>query len=131
VAPNQRFVLFLIANSPRSLGHGIHFEITLRRNAKGIGHTVEEGKHRGDIHGLCDLWLAPAMIAENLHVFWGGAVGGFCHLRDVVKQSALRRGELRFVEFSFRDRLYCFLVGSLNPQEVGMRVQSIGTTIEP
>jgi hypothetical protein len=120
MAPNQRFVLFLIANNPRSLGHGIHFEITLRWNAKGIGYTVEEGEHGGDIHSLSDLRLAPAVIAENLHVFWSGAVGRFGHLGDVVKQGALRRGELRFVEFPFRDRLYCFLVGSLNPQEVGM-----------
>ena len=71
------------------------------------------------------------MIAENLHVFRARTVGGFCHLGDVVKQGALRRGELGFVEFPFRYGLYCFLVGSLNPQEVGMRVQSIGTTIEP
>ena len=71
------------------------------------------------------------MIAENLHVFWGGAVGRFCHLGDVVKQRTLRRGQLRFVEFPFGYCLYGFLVGSLNPQEVGMRIQSIGTTIEP
>jgi hypothetical protein len=113
-------VLFLIAHRPPSLCHGIHFEITLRRNTKGIGYTVEEGKHGGDIHSLCDLWLAPAMIAENLYVFCGRAVGGFCHLGDVVKQSTLRRAELRFVEFPLGYRLYCFLVGSLNPQEVCM-----------
>jgi hypothetical protein len=120
MAPNQRFVLFLIANSPRSLGHGIHFEITLRRNTKGIGYTVEEGKHGGDIHSLCDLRFAPAMIAENLHVFRGRAVGGLCHLGDVVKQSALGRSQLGFVELPLRNRLYCFLIGSLNPQEVCM-----------
>ena len=48
-----------------SLGHGIHFEITLRRNPKSIGHPIEEGKHRRDIHGFGDLGLAPSMIRES------------------------------------------------------------------
>jgi hypothetical protein len=103
-----------------SLGHGIHFEITLGRNAKGIGYTIEEGKHGGNIHSLCDLWLAPAMIAETLHVFRGGAVSGLCHPGDVFQESALSRGEPGFVEFPLRNRLYRFLFCSLNPQEVCM-----------
>jgi hypothetical protein len=103
-----------------SLGHGVHFEITLRRNAKGIGYTIKEGKHSGDIDSLCNLWLAPAVIAENLDVFRCGAVSGLCHLGDIFEEDSLSRGELGLVEFSFRNRLHCFLVCSLNPQEVGM-----------
>ena len=118
--PNQRFVFFLITISPGSLGHGIHFEITLRRNTKGIGHTIEESKHGGNIHSLCDLWFAPAMIAENLHVLRGGAVGGLCHLGDVFEENALSRGELGIFEFPLRNRLHRFLVCPLNPQEVCM-----------
>jgi hypothetical protein len=113
-------VFFFIAISLNSLGHRIHFKVALWRNAKGVGHAIEESKHSSYIHSLSDLWLAPAMIAENLYVFCGRAVGGFCHLGDVVKQSTLRRAELRFVEFPLGYRLYCFLVGSLNPQEVCM-----------
>jgi hypothetical protein len=37
-------VFFLIVTSKGSLGHGIHFEVTLRGNAKGIGHAIEEGE---------------------------------------------------------------------------------------
>lgn len=60
------------------------------------------------------------MIAQNLHVCSSGAVGSLCHFGYVVEESALSRGETGFVEFSFRNRLYCFLVCSLNPQEVCM-----------
>jgi hypothetical protein len=111
-------VFFLIAISASSLGHGPHFEITLRRNAKGIGHAIEEGKQRRNIHRLCDLGLAPTMIAEKLHVFRGCAVGGLGHSGDIFEENPLSRGEPGLVEFSLGNRLYCFLVGSLNPQEV-------------
>jgi hypothetical protein len=71
------------------------------------------------------------MIAENLHVFRGGTVSGLCHPGDIFQENALSLGEARLVEFSLGNRLDCFLVCSLNPQEVCVRVQSIGTTIEP
>ena len=116
--PNHRFVFFLIAISKGSLGHGIHFKITLRRNAKGIGHTIEEGKQGGNVHRLCDLRLAPTMIAEKLHVFGGSTVGGLCHPGDVFKENSFSLGEPSLVEFSLGNRLDCLLVCSLNPQEV-------------
>ncbi len=114
-----------------SLGHGIHLQIALRRNAKSIGHAIEEGKHGGNINSLCDLWLAPAMIAKNLYIFCRCAVGGLGHFGDVFEENTLGRGELCIFEFPLRNRLNRFLIGSLNPQEVCMRVQSIGTAIEP
>ena len=60
------------------------------------------------------------MIAENLHVFRGSAVGGLCHPGDVFEENALSLAEPSLVEFSLRNRLDCFLVCSLNPQEVCM-----------
>ncbi len=58
------------------------------------------------------------MIAKKLHVFLGCAVGGLCHPGDVFQENALSRGKPGLVEFSLGNRLYCFLVGPLNPQEV-------------
>jgi hypothetical protein len=112
--------LTLIGISSGSLGHGIHFEIALRRNAKRIGYTIEEGKQGGNIDSLCDLGLTPAMIAEDLDVFFCCAVGGLGYFGDVFEENALSRCELSLVEVPLRNRLHRFLVCSLNPQEVCM-----------
>ena len=109
-----------IGFSSSSLGHGIHFEITLRRNTKGVGYTIKEGKHCRDIYSLCNLWLAPAMVTENLYVFRGRSVGGLCYLADVFEENSLRWGELSLVKFPLGNRLHRFFVCSLNPQEVCM-----------
>jgi hypothetical protein len=58
------------------------------------------------------------MIAEKLHIFGGGTVGGLRHPGNIFEENALSLGEPRFVEFSLGNGLYCFLFGSLNPQEV-------------
>jgi hypothetical protein len=114
----RRFaVFFFIAGL---LSHGIHFEISLGRNAKGIGDTIEEGEHRCDVHSLGDLRLAPAVIAEKLHVFGSSSIGRLGHLGDIVEKGSLGRSDLRLIELSFRNGLHCFFVCSLNPQEVCM-----------
>jgi hypothetical protein len=116
---------------PDSLGHRVHFEIALRRNAKGIGHTIEEGKHGGDVHRLCDLRFGPAMVAKKLYILVCGSIRRLGNPGDIREESSLRVRQVRFVESSLNNRLYRFVVGSLNPQEVCMGVQSIGTAIEP
>ena len=40
----------------------------LRGNAEGIGHAIEEGKHRDDVDRLGDLVLGPAVAAQFLHI---------------------------------------------------------------
>jgi hypothetical protein len=124
----HRFAFFFIADL---LSHGIHFEISLGRNAKGIGDTIEEGEHCCDVHSLGDLRLAPAVIAEKLHVFGSSSIGRLGHLGDIVEKGSFGWSDLRLIELSFRNGLYCFFVCSLNPQEVCMRVESIGAAIEP
>ena len=43
---------------------------------------------------------------------------------------ALRRGQASFVQLAFENRRYALISRSLNTQEVGVAVQSIGTSIE-
>src|SRR5271156_5671955 len=66
VPTNSRFVVFFIAIRLNSLGHRIHFEIPLWRNAKCISDTIEEREHGGDIHRFGNLRFGPAMITKNL-----------------------------------------------------------------
>ena len=71
------------------------------------------------------------MCPQDVHVLWSGAVGCLRHLLYVLQQRALRIAETGLIQLSLSDGLNCLLVGSLDTQEVGMRVQSIGTAIEP
>ena len=109
----------------------VHFQITLRRNAEGIGHPVKEGKHRCDVNRLSDLRLTPAVVAQRLNVRRGGAIRRLRHLGDIFEQNAVCIVEPRLCKIAGGQRLDCFLFSSLNPQEVSMRVQSIGAAIEP
>jgi hypothetical protein len=126
-----RFSLRLTFTASCSLGHLVHFEIALRRNTEGVRHAIEKGKQRGDVYRFGNLGLAPTVMAQDLHVFRGGAIRRLGHLGDIFKQRAMRIVELRPFEVARRQRLDCLLFCSLNPQEVSMRIQSIGTTIEP
>jgi hypothetical protein len=103
----------------------------LRRNTEGVRHAIEKGKQRCDVYRFSNLGLAPTVMAQDLHVFRGGAIRRLGHLGDIRKQRAMRVVERPLVEVTRRQRLDCFLFCSLNPQEVSMRIQSIGTTIEP
>ena len=49
---------------------------------------------------------------------------------DVIQQRALPRSKARFVKFAFDDGSYTLIRRSLDTQEVGMAVESIGTTIQ-
>jgi len=54
---NSRFVVLFMA---LLLSQPVHFKIALRSDSKSIRNSIEEGEHRGYVHGLGDLWLGPA-----------------------------------------------------------------------
>jgi hypothetical protein len=60
----------------------------------------------------------------------GGSVGGVGYQFHIVQQSTFRRGKARFVRLAFDDCFYALLGCSLDPQEVGMAVQSIRTPVQ-
>jgi hypothetical protein len=103
----------------------------LRRNAKRVRDAIEKGKHRRDVDRLSDLWLCPPVITQTLNIVRCGAIRGLSHLRYVIQQRPLGDTQTGFVKLARGDGLYCFLFRSLNTQEVSMRVQSIGTAIQP
>ena len=98
----------------------VHFEIALRRNTEGVRYAIEKCKQRGDIYSFGNLGLAPTVMAEDLHVFRGGAIRRLGHLGDIFEQRAVRVVERRLFNVARRQRLDCFLFCSLNPQEVSM-----------
>ena len=100
-------------------------------NAEGICHAVKEGEHRRDVDRFGNLGLSPTVLAQELYIFRGGAVGRLGHLGDIVEQRTVGVVELRMLKVACNQRLDCFLFCSLNTQEVSMRIQSIRTAIEP
>jgi hypothetical protein len=59
-----------------------------------------------------------------------GTVGGFGDELGIVQQNALRLGQAGFIELAFENGCDSLIGGSLNPQEVGVAVQSIRAAIE-
>jgi hypothetical protein len=76
------------------------------------------------------LWFGPAVIAQGLHIFIGGAIRCLCHSSDILKQGALCRRQIGLIEIAVSDSLYSCFFRSLNTQEVCMRVQSIWAAVE-
>jgi len=109
----------------------VHFEISLRSNPEGIRYSIKEREHCGDIDGLSDLRLRPAMIPQLLHILRGRAIGRFRHLGHEIEKRTFRRTQACLFQIAICDGLYRFIFCSLNTQEVCMRVQSIGAAIEP
>jgi hypothetical protein len=105
-------------------------QVILRRNAEGVGNTIEEGKHGCDIHGFSNLFLLPARVAEPLHVVRSCLVSRFCNQLYVLEQCPLARSETGFVKLAVEDCLYALICGSLNTQEVSMTVQSIRASVQ-
>ena len=110
--------------------HLAEYKIVLRRNAEGVSHAIEEGEHRDDVHRFGDLVFAPAVVAQLLNVVSGGTVGRIRDEPGVLQQRAFGRSEASAVEFAFQNCRYALVIGSLNPQEVGVAVESIGTAVE-
>jgi hypothetical protein len=71
------------------------------------------------------------MCPQYVYILWSRAIGCLRHLLYILQQRTLRVAETGFIQISLSDGLNCLLVGSLDTQEVGMRVQSIWTAIEP
>jgi hypothetical protein len=115
----------------RSLGHLVHFKITLRRNAEGVCYAVEEGEHRRDVYRLGNLGLTPTVLAQDLYILRGRPIRRLSHLGDIFEQRTVGVVKRRVLEVARNQRLDCFLFCSLNPQEVSMRIQSIWTAIQP
>ena len=60
------------------------------------------------------------MRPQYLHVLGGRAISCLRHLLYILQQRALRIGEICFLQLALSDCLNCFLIGSLNTQEVCM-----------
>src|SRR5271166_691753 len=65
-----------------------------------------------------------------LNIVSSGARSGLGDEPGVVHQCALSSGQTRLVELAFQNRRYALVVGSLNPQEVSVAVESIRTAVQ-
>jgi hypothetical protein len=113
-----------------SPGRLVHLEIPLRRNTEGVRHPVKEGEHGCDINRLGDLRIRPTVLAQDLHLFRGRAIGCLGHSGDIFKQRPVCGVEARVLKIALNQRLDCLFFCSLNPQEVRVRIQSIRTSIQ-
>jgi len=111
-------------------GHLACFQVMLRRYSEGIGHTIEERKHRDDVHRLGDLLLRPTSIAEFLHIVPCRTVSGVGYQLGIVHQSSLGRRKACFLELALEDRFDAVIIRSLNTQEVSVAVQSIRAAVQ-
>jgi|ERR1700678_289579 len=116
---------------PRSLGHLVHFEIALGRNSESVRDPVEESKHGRDVDRFGNLRICPAVITQDLYVLRHGTVSRLSHFGDVLEQYSVWVVQPGLFEVSRDQCLHRLFFCSLNPQEVSVRVQSIGTAIEP
>ena len=106
------------------------FEIVHRGNTERVCYAIEESEHSGYVYRFGDLWIAPAVFAQEGNVGRSAAVCRLRDLRGVVEQCAFFRSEPRGIEIAGEDGLHLRFLSSLNTQEVGVRVQSIRTAIE-
>jgi hypothetical protein len=60
----------------------------------------------------------------------GGTAGGMGDEFNIVQQCALGRCQARFLELALENRRDALIAGSLDPQEVGMTIQSIRAPVE-
>ena len=73
--------------------------------------------------------LAPALVAKSLNIVGSGAVRRLGDEPGVVQQRTLSRSQAGFVELARENRGYTLVIGSLNPQEVCVAVESIRTSV--
>jgi hypothetical protein len=123
--------LFFRSSTTLLLRDLIHFKIALWSDAERIRHAIEKGKHCRNVNSFSNLRLGPSVIAQLLHILFGGAIRRFRNLGDVIEQRAVRGAQACFLQIAIRDGLYGLFFCSLNTQEVCMRVQSIRAAIEP
>jgi hypothetical protein len=112
---------------------GCHFselEIVLRGHTESIGDTVEEGEHGDNVDRLGDLIFAPAVVAQVGNIFGRRAVRRLRNDLRVLHQGALRRCQVSLVDLAFQNCRNRLIIGSLNPQEVSVAVQSIRAAVQ-
>jgi hypothetical protein len=105
-------------------------EVVLRRNAECIGDAVEESEQGCNIDRLGNLSFFPPCQPQLLDIFRSRPVGSVGNEFHVVEEGTLRWRKARFVKLAFNDCFYTLIGCSLNPQEVGMAVQSIRTAVQ-
>ena len=79
------------SNSLRLFRQRVRLQISLRRDPERICDTIKERKHRGNVNGLGNLRLGPAMIPQNLDIFRGGSVRCLGHFLHIIEKRAFRR----------------------------------------
>jgi hypothetical protein len=102
----------------------------LRRDAEGVGHAIEEGEERDNVHRLCNLIFRPAGRAQFQNVGGRRFVSGLRDERGVIEQGALGGRQAGFVEFAFQNGCDAWIAGSLSTQEVSVAVQSIRAAVQ-
>ncbi len=111
-------------------GHFAGGEIVLRRDAEGVGDSVEEGEECGDVHCLRNLFFFPACCSEFIDVVGGGTIGGVRDELYIVHQDEFGPGQAGFFQLAFQNCGDAFVGCSLDTQEVGVAVQSIRAPVE-
>jgi hypothetical protein len=105
-------------------------EVVLRRNAERVCDTIEESEQGCDVYSFGNLYFFPSCNTQLLNIVRGGSVSGVGYQFHIVQQGTLSWREARLVKFAFDDCFYTLIGCSLNPQEVGMAVQSIRTPVQ-
>ena len=105
-------------------------QVVLGGHSKRVRDAVEKGEHCDYINSLGDLILAPACLEQLLHVFVCGAAGRFSDQLGITEQRAFGQREVSFFKPSFGNGGDGLIGCSLNPQEVCVTVDSIGTAVK-
>ena len=105
-------------------------EVVLGRRAKRICYPVEEGEHCDYVNSLRNLILVPARPAEFLHVFMRRPAGRLSNQFCIFEQRLLSNRKVCLIELTLGDGFDRFIGCSLNPQEVGVTIDSIWTTVQ-
>lgn len=106
------------------------YEVVLGRHAKGIGYTVEEGKHCDYVNSLGDLVFRPACFSQFLDVLMCGVTGCPGYQFCILEQRMLSGREVCLIELSLGNGCDRLIGCSLNPQEVSVTVDSIRTAVQ-
>jgi hypothetical protein len=105
-------------------------EVVLRSNAECVCDAIEEGEQGCDVYGFGNLSFFPSREAQLLDIVGGGPVSSLGNQFHIVQQGALGWRKARFLKLAFDDCFYTLLRCSLDPQEVGVAVQSIRTPVQ-
>ncbi len=92
--------------------------------------TIEKGEQGCDVYRFRDLFFLPAGDSQFVHILGSRSISSVSDQFHIFQQRTLRGRKARLVKLAFDDCLYTLLGRSLNPQEVGMAVQSIRTPVQ-